>query len=73
MKCEEHFCEELQELLDRYKTQLSTSEILDNAQKVFYKTILSDCIYLKEHDKIDPMKIIEAGNILKLSETGKNI
>lgn len=33
------FCEELQELLDRYKTQLSVPDIMRNAQKIFHNTL----------------------------------
>ena len=36
---EEHFCEELQELLDRYKTQLSVPAIMRNAQRIFRNTL----------------------------------
>ena len=36
---EEKFCEELQELLDRYKTQLSVPAIMRNAQKIFRNTL----------------------------------
>jgi len=38
-KVEERFCEELQELLDRYKTQLGVPVIMRNAQKVFHDTL----------------------------------
>ena len=36
---EKQFCEELQELLDRYKTQLPVPTIMRNAQKVFHNTL----------------------------------
>ena len=36
---EEQFCEELQELLDRYKTQMSVPAIMRNAQKIFHDTL----------------------------------
>lgn len=38
-KIEEQFCEELQELLDRYKTQLEVPTIMRNAQKIFHDTL----------------------------------
>lgn len=36
---EEQFCEELQELLDRYKTQLAVPAIMRNAQRIFRNTL----------------------------------
>lgn len=36
---EDQFCEELQELLDRYKTQLSVPAIMRNAQRIFRNTL----------------------------------
>ena len=36
---EKQFCEELQELLDRYKVQLSVPTIMRNAQKIFHDTL----------------------------------
>ena len=36
---EKQFCEELQELLDRYKTKLSVPTIMRNAQKIFHNTL----------------------------------
>jgi len=38
-KVEERFCEELQELLDRYKTQLGVPVIMRNAQRIFHNTL----------------------------------
>mgnify|MGYP007012512452 CR=1 FL=1 len=38
-KIEEQFCEELQELLDRYKTQLKVPTIMRNAQRIFHNTL----------------------------------
>ena len=39
MNVEKQFCEELQELLDRYKTQLEVSTIMRNAQRIFHNTL----------------------------------
>lgn len=36
---EKQFCEELQELLDRYKTHLPVPTIMRNAQKIFHNTL----------------------------------
>ena len=36
---EKQFCEELQELLDRYKAQLPVPTIMRNAQKIFHNTL----------------------------------
>lgn len=36
---EKQFCEELQELLDRYKTQLPVPTIMRNAQRIFRNTL----------------------------------
>jgi len=36
---EKQFCEELQELLDRYKTKLEVPTIMRNAQKIFHNTL----------------------------------
>ena len=36
---EKQFCEELQELLDRYKVQLPVPTIMRNAQKIFRNTL----------------------------------
>lgn len=36
---EKQFCEELQKLLDRYKTQLPVPTIMRNAQKIFHNTL----------------------------------
>jgi len=36
---EEQFCVELQELLDRYKVQLSVPTIMRNAQKILHNTL----------------------------------
>lgn len=36
---EKQFCEELQELLDRYETQLPVPTIMRNAQKIFHNTL----------------------------------
>ena len=40
---EEQFCVELQELLDRYKTQLSVPTIMRNAQRIFHNTFSFKC------------------------------
>lgn len=40
---EEQFCEELQELLDRYKTKMSVPDIMHNAQRIFYNTLSFKC------------------------------
>ena len=53
-KVEEHFCEELQELLDRYKTQLEVPTIMRNAQKLFYNTLS-----IKHHPELYPQEYIE--------------
>ena len=39
MDIEKRFCEELQELLDRYKIQLEVPTIMRNAQKIFRNTL----------------------------------
>ena len=36
---EERFCEELQVLLDKYKTQMSVPRIMSNAQRIFHNTL----------------------------------
>ena len=36
---EKQFCEELQELLDRYKTKMSVPDIMRNAQRIFHNTL----------------------------------
>ena len=36
---EKQFCEELQELLDRYKTKLEVPTIMRNSQKIFRNTL----------------------------------
>ena len=36
---EEQFCEELQILLDKYKTQMSVPRIMSNAQRIFHNTL----------------------------------
>ena len=36
---EEQFCEELQELLDRYKTKMSVPDIMRNAQRIFHNIL----------------------------------
>ena len=46
---EEQFCEELQELLDRYKVQLSVPTIMRNAQKIFRNTLS-----IKTHPEFHP-------------------
>ena len=46
---EEQFCEELQELLDRYKVQLSVPTIMRNAQKIFHNTLS-----IKTHPELHP-------------------
>ena len=43
MNVEEQFCEELQELLDRYKTQLEVPIIMRNAQRIFGHTVSFRC------------------------------
>ena len=40
---EEQFCEELQELLDRYKTKMSVPAIMHNAQRIFHNTLSLRC------------------------------
>lgn len=46
---EEQFCEELQELLDRYKVQLSVPTIMRNAQKIFRNTLS-----IRTHPELHP-------------------
>ena len=46
---EEQFCVELQELLDRYKVQLSVPTIMRNAQKIFHNTLS-----IKTHPELHP-------------------
>ena len=46
---EEQFCVELQELLDRYKVQLSVPTIMRNAQKIFRNTLS-----IKTHPELHP-------------------
>ena len=45
----EQFCVELQELLDRYKTQLEVPTIMRNAQKIFRNTLS-----IKTHPELHP-------------------
>ena len=40
---EKQFCEELQNLLDRYKTKLSVPTIMRNAQRIFHNTLSFRC------------------------------
>lgn len=46
---EEQFCVELQELLDRYKVQLSVPTIMRNAQKIFHNTLS-----IRTHPELHP-------------------
>ena len=46
---EKQFCEELQELLDRYKTQMSVPAIMRNAQRIFRNTLS-----IKTHPELHP-------------------
>ena len=48
-KVEDQFCEELQELLDRYKTQLEVPTIMRNAQKIFHNTLS-----IRHHPELHP-------------------
>lgn len=45
----EQFCVELQELLDKYKVQLSVPTIMRNAQRVFCNTLS-----IKTHPELHP-------------------
>ena len=59
------FCEELQELVDRYKTRLSVHRIMHVAQDVFNKT-LSIKYHLELHAKEiikDSLKYLPKENI----------
>ena len=49
---EDQFCEELQELLDRYKTQLSVPAIMRNAQRIFRNTLS-----IRENPELYPTEI----------------
>lgn len=46
---EEQFCVELQELLDRYKVQLSVPTIMRNAQHIFHNTLS-----IRHHPELHP-------------------
>lgn len=46
---EKQFCEDLQELLDRYKTKLEVPTIMRNAQKIFHNTLS-----IKTHPELHP-------------------
>lgn len=46
---EKQFCEELQELLDRYKTKLEVPTIMRNAQHIFHHTLS-----IKYHPELHP-------------------
>lgn len=48
------FCEELQELVDRYKTRLSVPRIMHVAQDVFNKTLS-----IKYHSELHAKEIIK--------------
>ena len=52
---EKQFCEELQELLDRYKTQMSVPAIMRNAQHIFRNTLS-----IKTHPELHPQSHLEA-------------
>ena len=52
---EKQFCEELQELLDRYKTQLEVPTIMRNAQRIFHNTLS-----FREHPELHPQSHLEA-------------
>ena len=52
---EKQFCEELQELLDRYKTRLSVPCIMRNAQRIFHNTLSFRC-----HPELHHINTIEA-------------
>ena len=45
---EEQFCVELQELLDRYKVQLSVPTIMRNAQKIFHVPCGGECVRFRD-------------------------
>lgn len=49
------FREELQELIDRYKTRLSVPRIMHVAQDVFHKTLS-----IKYHPELHPEEIVDA-------------
>lgn len=51
---EKQFCEELQELLDRYKIQLPVTTIMRNAQKIFHNTLSFRC-----HPELHPETNLE--------------
>ena len=51
---EKQFCEELQELLDRYKTQLPVPTIMRNAQRIFHNTLSFRC-----HPELHPETNLE--------------
>ena len=54
---EKQFCEELQELLDRYKAILFPPAIMRNAQRIFRNTLS-----IKQHPELYPQGYIE-GNL----------
>lgn len=58
---EKQFCEELQELLDRYKTILFPPAIMRNAQRIFHNTLS-----IRHHPELYPQGYIE--EILKHSK-----
>ena len=58
---EKQFCEELQELLDRYKTQMSVPAIMRNAQRIFHNTLS-----IRTHPELHPQSHLEAlGEFMK--------
>ena len=46
---EKQFCEELQELLDRYKTKIEVPTIMRNAQRIFHNTLS-----IRHHPELHP-------------------
>jgi len=46
---EKQFCEELQVLLDKYKTQMSVPRIMSNAQRIFHNTLS-----IRHHPELHP-------------------
>lgn len=52
---EKQFCEELQELLDRYKAILFPPAIMRNAQRIFRNTLS-----IKQHPALYPQGYIES-------------
>jgi len=62
---EEQFCEELQELLDRYKTQLSVPAIMRNAQRIFRNTLS-----IRTHPELHPYAKSELDYLKKFLTEG---